>query len=266
MEKTLKQILKAACAAALAASAAACAEKKATFSTELAEDGRGLILTAENAEKGTSAGSGIEIKEGEHLLVDFNVESGEVQVRAVRDGNDEPSVEWAYSTKDGEIEYDLDPGSYMIGFTAGKNRTTGTVSALIKAAPAPETSETSADGQNPVMNFIGTYAKDRCMIDVSAADGTDGVNFSVRWSSSAAGHSEWHMSGKFDAETLTVNYDNCEKKDVVFKEDGSIASETVVYENGKGSFTFDESSSSLIWNDEEEHQADGISFGWALVD
>ncbi|MCR5229392.1 MAG: hypothetical protein K6D03_04630 [Solobacterium sp.] len=266
MEKTLKQILKAACAAALAASAAACAGKKAVFGTELAEDGRGLILTAENADKGTSAGSGIEIKEGEHLAVTGNVESGSVQFRAVRDGNSDPSADWTFAGTGEEIEYDLEPGNYMIGFTAGENRTAGTVSALIKAAPAPETAETSADGQNPVMNFIGTYAKDRCMIDVSSADSTDGVNFSVRWSSSAAGHSEWHMSGKFDAETLTVNYDNCEKKDVVFKEDGSIESETVVYENGKGSFVFDENFGSLIWNDEEEHQADGISFGWALVD
>ena len=262
----MKKIQKIICAAAVAAAAAACAGQGGKFSTDLTDDDQGIILTAENAGKGTSAGSGFDVLEGEHVVVTGNVTSGAVEVRIVRDGNDEPSVEWTFTGTDEEIEYDLEPGSYMIGFTAGENKTTGTVSALKKVFEAPETAEPAADGQNPIMNFIGTYAKDRCSIEVSAADDKDGAEFLVRWGSSAAEHSEWHMSGTFDAKTLTVNYDNCEKKDVVFKEDGTIESETVVYENGKGSFTFSEGDASLIWNDEEEHAADDMIFGWALAD
>ena len=262
----MKQIQKIICAAAVAAAAAACAGQGGKFSTNLTDDDKGIILTAENAAKGTSAGSGFDVLEGEHVVVTGNVTSGAVQFRAVRDGSEDPAVDWTFTGTDEEIEYDLEPGSYMIGFTAGENKTTGTVSAVKKAFAAPEASEPAADGQNPIMNFIGLYAKDRCSIEVSAADEKDGAEFLVRWGSSAAEHSEWHMSGTFDTETLTVNYDNCEKKDVVFKEDGTIESETVVYENGKGSFTFSEGDASLIWNDEEEHQADDMIFGWALAD
>ena len=262
----MKQIQKIVCMVAIAAAATACAGQGGKFNTQLTDDDQGLILTAENAGKGTAAGSEIDVLEGERFVVTGNVTSGSVQFRMVKNGNDDPLVEWTFTGTEEEIEYDVDPGSYMIGFTAVENKTTGTVSAVKKTDAVPEASGTAEDGQNPIMNFIGTYAKDRCFIEVSAADDKDGAEFSVRWSSSAWEHSEWHMSGTFDTETLTVNYANCEKKDVVFKEDGTVESETVVYENGKGSFTFNEGDASLIWNDEEEHQADGIVFGWALAE
>jgi hypothetical protein len=128
----LKQIQKIICAAA-AVCAAACAGQGGKFSTDLTDDDQGLILTAENAAKGTAAGSGIDILEGEHIVVTGNVTSGAVQVRMVRDGSDKPSVEWTFTGADEEIEYDQEPGSYMVGFTAGENKTTGTVSAVKKA-------------------------------------------------------------------------------------------------------------------------------------
>ena len=74
------------------------------------------------------------------------------------------------------------------------------------------------------MNFVGSYAKDRALIEVSAADDKDGAKFHITWGSSAAEHSEWDMTGTFDPETLTVNYEKAVKKDVVFKEDGSVES------------------------------------------
>ena len=133
--------------------------------------------------------------------------------------------------------------------------------AATEEAAKDETAAAPADRQNPIMNFVGTYAKDRASILVEA-DGDDGAKFLINWGSSASEHTEWIMSGKFDANTLTVNYDNCVRKDVVFKEDGSTDSETVIYENGKGSFTFTDDLK-LTWNDEEEHQADGMVFDYA---
>ena len=127
------------------------------------------------------------------------------------------------------------------------------------AGSEPAGSEPAAaeDGQNPVMNFVGNYACDRASILVEA-DGADGAKLSVNWGSSAWEHSEWTMSGKFDPDTLTIEYSDCVRKDVAFAEDGSVASETVVYENGVGTVHFE--NDNLYWKDDEEHMADDMVF------
>ena len=144
--------------------------------------------------------------------------------------------------------------------------------------------DTGNDSQNPIMNFVGVYAKDRCQINVMPLE-DDYADFVVTWSNNAASHDEWHMSGKFDPETLSVTYDNCTKKEVVFKTDGSIESEEIKYENGTGTFTFnpDTNANSVIfwmigstgtftfnpdtnvltWKDDIENAADGIVFEYA---
>lgn len=125
---------------------------------------------------------------------------------------------------------------------------------------APDAEATEEDGQNPIMNFIGTYAADRCSILIEA-DGAKGAKVSVTWGSSAAENGEWNMSGDFDEDTLTINYSNCVKKDVVYNEGGSVDSETVEYENGTGSITFQEDGKlTLTWNDNQEQIADGTVF------
>ena len=121
------------------------------------------------------------------------------------------------------------------------------------------------DGQNPVMNFIGVYASGRASMKVEAADEQDGVKISVTWSSSAAEHSEWVMSGKFDADKLTVAYNDCVRTDYVFNEDGSVKSENVVYEKGEGTVTFyDGEKLSLTWADAEEDVAADMVFEYAV--
>ena len=117
------------------------------------------------------------------------------------------------------------------------------------------------DGQNPVMNFVGNYASGRASMLVEATDMNHGTKISVTWGSNAAEHSEWTMSGEFDEESLTVTYSDCTRKDVVFNEDGSIKSETVGYENGKGKIIFSEDGGlSLTWQDDTEHAADDMVF------
>jgi predicted small lipoprotein YifL len=128
---------------------------------------------------------------------------------------------------------------------------------------APEGGE--EDGQNPIMNFVGVYACDRASMTVEAADAKDGAKVTVTWSSSAAEHSEWAMTGTFDADKLTITYDDCVRTDVVFNEDGSVKSENVVYENGKGTITFSDGEKlSLTWDDAEENMADGMVFEYAV--
>ena len=137
-------------------------------------------------------------------------------------------------------------------------------------AAAPQSGEAAEapseqDGQNPIMNFVGIYARDRASIEVGATDQIDGVKITVTWGSSAWEHSEWVMTGRFDTETLTVAYDDCVRTDYVFKEDGSVDTETVVYEDGTGTITFsDEDGLTLTWDDEMEHIADDMIFEYAV--
>ena len=61
------------------------------------------------------------------------------------------------------------------------------------------------EGQNPIMNFVGTYGHDRATIVIGATDEQNGANATVTWASSAAENSEWVMSGTFDAERSSLN-------------------------------------------------------------
>ncbi len=116
------------------------------------------------------------------------------------------------------------------------------------------------DGQNPVMNFIGVYSSGRCSM-LLEADGQDGAKISVTWGSSYNENSGWQMSGTFDPETLSIRYEDCVRTDYVYREDGEIESENVVYENGSGRIILQEGDPlTLTWEDGEEQMADGMTF------
>ena len=133
------------------------------------------------------------------------------------------------------------------------------------AAPAGSEAAAAEDGQNPVMNFIGVYGHDRASVMVEA-DGMENAKITVTWGGSAAENAEWVMSGKFDPETLTVQYTDCVKTVYVWNEQGEIDSETVEYENGEGTITFtDGEALSLTWDDAQEHIADGTVFEYASL-
>lgn len=145
---------------------------------------------------------------------------------------------------------------------APEESTAPTEKADAEEPAAPEGGE--EDGQNPVMNFVGPYACDRASMLVEATDMQDGAKVTVKWSSSYKEHTEWVMTGTFDADKLTITYDDCVRTDYVFNEDGSVASENVVYENGKGTITFSEGEKlSLTWDDAEEDIAADMVFEYA---
>ena len=246
------------CAVAAAGTLAACASGKGQFSTEIVGDGEGLTVNADGAGKGTAAGTSIDVLEGEHLRVTASVTSGAIQLTVTGADNSEPSVDYTFTENGQEVEYDVAPGSYQILYSAAEKNTTGTVTTVrVAAADAAE-----GDGQNPVMNFAGTYAMDRCAIEVTSS-GKDGAVFHINWGSSASEHTEWDMSGTFDPDTLTVAYSDAVKRDVVFKEDGTAESDTVIYSDGTGTFTFNDKDNTLVWKDEKEHAADDMVFGFA---
>ena len=119
------------------------------------------------------------------------------------------------------------------------------------------------DGQNPVMNFVGPYSSDRASMLVEAEGMTD-AKITVSWASSASESSEWTMSGAFDADALTVSYDNCVRTDYVYNESGEVDSETVVYDNGTGTILFAEDGA-ITWIDDQDHVADGMTFTFNSV-
>jgi len=126
-------------------------------------------------------------------------------------------------------------------------------------APAEPAAETSGDGQNPVMNFVGVYGAGKGSILVEA-EGERGAKITVTWANGAAEKSQWSMSGEFDEETLSVAYSNCTKTDLVFTDDVSDPVETVVYTDGTGRIVFAGERYALSWEDDQEHIADGTAF------
>ena len=235
------------------------------FHIDLTADEEGLILTAVNGQKGTACGSGITVNEGDIVTVSSELVKGAVTMRITSASEEVPSeddtaaVEWEFDGPS-SIDYTLDPGTYNVVFTCTGNGAEGNITVTKQAGAAPQVEAGAEDGQNPIMNFVGTYAKDRASILVEA-DGMQESKFTIMWGSSAAEHSEWTMTGVLNTETLTVDYTDAVKKNVVFNEDGTVASEEVVYENGKGSFKFE--GSTLTWTDEEEHAADDMVFEYA---
>ena len=134
------------------------------------------------------------------------------------------------------------------------------------AAPAASSSGSSAeadDGQNPVMNFIGNYVCDRANILIET-DGTDGAKATVSWGGGAYDTATWTMSGAFDTDTLTFTYKDCVRTDVHYAQNGDVEKEDQIYTDGTGSMVFSEDGGlSLTWQDDMEHQADGMTFKYA---
>ena len=114
-------------------------------------------------------------------------------------------------------------------------------------------------GQNPIMNFIGSYSNGRGMMAVTAK-GADQATIKVSWSSSAAEHSEWTMSGKVRTvgDCLIVDYNDCTKETIGYAMDGTLMKDFIEYTNGDGSLTFHYND--VIWSDYEENIADGAVF------
>ena len=122
------------------------------------------------------------------------------------------------------------------------------------------TEDQTDDGQNPAMNFVGDYVNNRASIFIGA-EGADGINATVTWSTSAAEYSAWTMSGTFDSENLEFEYSDCVRTDYVYGEDGEVQEQKEAYSGGHGFIRFtDGEELTLTWQDDEENIADGTVF------
>ena len=120
---------------------------------------------------------------------------------------------------------------------------------------------TASDGQNPMMNFIGTYTNGRAMVTVSCI-GNDQASIHISWASSAFVTSVWDMSGKVEIgnEGLSVWYDNCTKQTFQYTNEGQLISDDIEYTNGTGCVEFLSADNNLYWYDTVESAGAGYSF------
>ena len=120
--------------------------------------------------------------------------------------------------------------------------------------------ETADDGQNPIMNYVGTYANGRATILIEA-DGDEGAKATVTWGSSAWETSKWTMSGSFDPEELRFEYHDCVKTDYKYKDEGEVDSQEEAYTGGHGFMFFKEGDPvTLTWQDDQENVAEDVVF------
>ena len=113
-------------------------------------------------------------------------------------------------------------------------------SAPAKTEPAAESQvaeivETPAeDGQNPVMNFVGVYSTEYSMEALVEAEGMEDAKITITYAGSPWFHTQTVMSGRFDPETLTMEFSNATLTELNYNSDGSVAIETISYVDGGG--------------------------------
>ena len=117
-------------------------------------------------------------------------------------------------------------------------------------AACGKTETPAEDGQNPVMNIIGTYMNDRCTATIEA-DGTDGVKVSAYWGDTAKDGFQWDLTGTFDTETNRINYTDAKKASVTYTDIDAYDVNEVLFENGTGYIQVNEDGT-LTWNDDQD--------------
>ena len=110
--------------------------------------------------------------------------------------------------------------------------------------------ETSEDGQNPVMNVIGNYMNDRVSATIEAI-GTDGAKVTAYWGDTARDGFQWELTGTFDEATMRINYSDAVKKSVTYTDVDVTAVNEILFENGKGYIQINDDGT-LTWNDEQD--------------
>ena len=118
------------------------------------------------------------------------------------------------------------------------------------------------DGQNPVMNWIGTYVYGAATATV-ACEGTDSARIEIDWRTSNAEHAVWEIVGKLDLDTLTVSYTGAVKKTVTYTDEETFTEE-VDYEDGTGTIVFGEGLT-FTWHEDQSEYDEDFTFEWVEI-
>ena len=127
-----------------------------------------------------------------------------------------------------------------------------------KSAPAPA----EEDGQNPVMNYAGVYSTDYSAEALVEAEGKENAKITVTYAGSPWFHNVTVMTGRFDSESLTMEFDGATLTEYTYKSDGSVEQETVGYTDGKGRAVFNPEDGTLIITEEFESGNIETLFVW----
>ena len=117
--------------------------------------------------------------------------------------------------------------------------------------------EEDADWQDPVLSVAGEYQSDRAHAQVDSF-GYGDAWITIEWGSSAWELTRWIVVGTLDPETLTIEYSGGSKSNVVYDENGDIASEEEVYVDGTGTVVFHEDGSFTWHEDQSEERGYGL--------
>ena len=124
-------------------------------------------------------------------------------------------------------------------------------------APAAEPqatadAETAAEGngQNPVMNFVGVYSTEYSTEALVEAEGAEYARITVTYAGSPWFHNQTVMSGRFDPETLTVEFSNATLTEYTYASDGSVTEEKTSYTDDKGYAVFNPADNTLTITEE----------------
>ena len=117
-----------------------------------------------------------------------------------------------------------------------------------------ETVETPAEDreQNPVMNFVGVYSTEYSTEALVEAEGAEYARITVTYAGSPWFHNQTVMSGRFDPETLTVEFGNATLTEYTYASDGSVTEEKTSYTDDKGYAVFNPADNTLTITEEFE--------------
>ncbi|MBQ3884732.1 MAG: hypothetical protein II729_01330 [Ruminococcus sp.] len=104
-------------------------------------------------------------------------------------------------------------------------------------------------------SFIGSWSRGRCGIEITKNG--DKYDVVIQWAGSAQDGSEWHYTCYYDEGSgFLVSEATGVKKYITYSAEGS--TEEIKYTEGRAKFAIDDGL--LVWQDLDEHVADGMMF------
>ena len=130
----------------------------------------------------------------------------------------------------------------------------GSTSAAKTEVPAAEpqlteTAETAAEDSGQ-MNFVGVYSTEYSTEALVEAEGAEYARITVTYAGSPWFHNQTVMSGRFDPETLTVEFSNATLTEYTYASDGSVTEEKTSYTDDKGYAVFNPADNTLTITEE----------------
>lgn len=203
----------------------------------------------------------------EAILVTFTVDGQGSIYSALGEKSPDFDPDYAYQTA--QISLSIpetytfvvwpDAGSRFVKWTKdGEDYSTETQITVLMTENAEYTAvfEADPDWENPVLNYVGKY---RCggILAMVESSGGDAAQISLEQISGKETLS-WNITGRLNADTLTIRYSGCTKTHVVTDDNGEIQSAVFDYENGTGTVVFGDGA--FTWHEDQSDTGTELVF------